>query len=135
MLFFQDFALFFGILDLGLCRFNQMLSADKLLLLTDTDGLLADPADRSSLVSYTDVEGINALREKGAVGGGMLPKVEACIQALERGVRRTYILDGGRPGALLTEVFTNAGCGTMIVDSRERQSYLAEIQGTAHGRL
>jgi acetylglutamate kinase len=114
--------------DTVACEIAAALSAEKLLLLTDAAGLLEDPDDSSSLVSYTDIQGVEALKEKGAIGGGMLPKVDACIRALDRGVRRTHILDGGRPGALLVEVFTNAGCGTMIVDSRERQSYLAEIE-------
>jgi acetylglutamate kinase len=113
--------------DTVACEIAAALAAEKLLLLTDTVGLLGDPADSSSLISYADIEEVQALRQRGAIAGGMLPKVEACIRALERGVRRTHILDGRRPGALLVEIFTNAGCGTMIVDSRERQSYLAEL--------
>jgi acetylglutamate kinase len=108
------------------------LAADKLLLVTDSDGLLEDPADPTSLVSYTDIAGIEELRKKGSLAGGILPKVEACTRALERGVRRTHILGGKRPGALLVEVFTNAGCGTMIVDDRERQSYQQkELEGAS----
>lgn len=102
----------------------QALRADKLLILTDTDGVLADPQLPSSLISYTDIDEITRLCEEGQISGGMLPKVEACLRALKGGVRRTHILNGTRNGALLVEIFTNAGCGTMIVDHLEHQSYL-----------
>ncbi len=99
------------------------LKAEKLLVLTDIDGLLRDVKNPNSLVSYTDIEEVEQLRHKGALSGGMLPKVEACIAALKGGVRRTHLLNGTKPGALLLEVFTNAGCGTMIIDRRERETY------------
>lgn len=91
------------------------LRAEKLLLLTSVDGLLQDPADPGSLVSYTDIEGVDALKASGALSGGMLPKAEACVRALRDGVKRVHVLNGLRPDALLVEVFTNAGCGTLIV--------------------
>jgi hypothetical protein len=63
----------------------------------------------------------------------MLPKVAACIRALQGGVRRTHIINGLKPGALLRETFTNAGCGTMIVQKRERQEYQAvELSDTTN---
>lgn len=99
------------------------LKAEKLLVLTDTDGILEDVSDPRSMVSYTDIEGIEELKKAGKLSGGMLPKVEACVEALKAGVRRTHILNGTRPGALLTEVFTNAGCGTMVVDRMEAEAY------------
>jgi len=101
----------------------RALGAEKLLLLTDQEGLLRDPSDGRSALSCADISEIAALKASGAVSGGMLPKVDACVAALEGGVRRTHILRGSRPGALLTEVFTNAGCGTMIVGRREREVY------------
>jgi len=99
------------------------LGAEKLLVLTDRDGLLRDPSRSETLVSLASVEEAEALVASGAITGGMLPKIEACMGALRGGVRRTHILNGTRPGALLLEVFTNAGCGTMIVDRGERAAY------------
>jgi len=99
------------------------LGAEKLVIVTDTEGLLKDAANPASLVSYTDVEEIETFKREGRLTGGMLPKVDACIKALKGGVRRTHIINGTKPGALLREIFTNAGCGTMIVERRERQSY------------
>lgn len=101
----------------------RALRAEKLMFLTDADGLLRDAADPTSLVSYTDLEEVAALKASGAVSGGMLPKLEACARALTGGVKRTHILNGLKPDALLMEVFTNAGCGTMIVSRVERESY------------
>jgi acetylglutamate kinase len=63
------------------------------------------------------------MKAAGKLTGGMLPKADACARALRGGVRRTHIINGLKPGALLREVFTNAGCGTMIVEKRERQIY------------
>jgi acetylglutamate kinase len=99
------------------------LQAEKLMILTDTDGVLGNVAEPSSLISYTDIEEIEQLKQQGKIVGGMLPKVDACTRALKGGVRRTHILNGSRAGALLVEIFTNGGCGTMIVNQRERQSY------------
>ncbi|MBI5210791.1 MAG: acetylglutamate kinase [Elusimicrobia bacterium] len=99
----------------------RALRAEKLVVITDTEGLLKDAADPASLVSYTDVEEVLKFKADGRLSGGMLPKVEACLRALEGGVRRTHIINGLKPGALQREIFTNAGCGTMIVARRERQ--------------
>jgi acetylglutamate kinase len=65
------------------------------------------------------------MKASGRLTGGMLPKVAACTRALQNGVRRTHIINGLKAGALLRETFTNAGCGTMIVEKRERQEYQA----------
>jgi acetylglutamate kinase len=101
----------------------RALKAEKLVIVTDTEGLLQDVGNPSSLVSYTDVEEVEAFKKAGRLTGGMLPKADACVKALQGGVRRTHIINGLKPGALLREVFTNAGCGTMIVEKRERQAY------------
>jgi len=103
----------------------RSLKAEKLVIVTDTEGLLKDVANPSSLVSYTDLEEIDIFKKAGRLTGGMLPKIEACVRALKGGVRRTHIINGLKPGALLRETFTNAGCGTMIVEKRERQEYQA----------
>lgn len=102
------------------------LKAEKLILLTDRAGLLEDVNDPNSVLSYVDTDRIGKLRADGRISGGMLPKVEACIGALEGGVRRTHIVDGMRTHALLSEVFTNEGCGTMIVGPKEKEAYLTE---------
>jgi acetylglutamate kinase len=102
------------------------LKAEKLVLLTDRGGLLEDVNDPSSVLSYIDTDRISRLRAEGKIHGGMLPKVEACIAALAGGVRRTHIIDGTRPQAILLEVFTNEGCGTMIVAPKEQEAYLTE---------
>lgn len=103
----------------------RALKAEKLVVVTDTEGLLADVGNPGSLVSYADIEEVEAMKASGRLTGGMLPKVAACIKALKGGVRRTHIINGLKPGALLRETFTNAGAGTMIVEKRERQAYQA----------
>lgn len=103
----------------------RALKAEKLVVVTDTEGLLKDVGNPGSLVSYADIEQVEAMKASGRLTGGMLPKVAACIRALQGGVRRTHIINGLKPGALLRETFTNAGCGTMIVEKRERQEYQA----------
>jgi len=103
----------------------RTLKAEKLVVVTDTEGLLQDVGNPSSLVSYTDLEEIEVFKKSGKLTGGMLPKIDACIRAIQGGVRRTHIINGLKPGALLRETFTNAGCGTMIVEKRERQAYQA----------
>ncbi|HEX4824133.1 MAG TPA: acetylglutamate kinase [Candidatus Polarisedimenticolaceae bacterium] len=91
------------------------LAARKLVFLTGTRGLLRDPRDPSSLVTFADAGDLAPLLVSGAVASGMRPKVEACLRAAARGVERTHIVDGRAPDALLVEVFTGEGSGTMIV--------------------
>jgi acetylglutamate kinase len=99
------------------------LKAEKLIFLTSAAGLLRDLDDPSSVVAFADPEDLRGLLESGAVRGGMRPKVEACLRAVEHGVRRTHIIDGRRPDSLLVEVFTGAGSGTMIVARKEKEAY------------
>lgn len=96
-------------------RIAGELRAEKLLLLTDVAGILADVKDAGSLISEMDAARARSLIETGAADKGMIPKVEACLMALEGGVPRAHILDGRTPHALLTEIFTDSGVGTMIV--------------------
>lgn len=106
------------------------LAAAKLLVLTGAPGVLRDPKDPSTVVSFADGSELAALVESGAISGGMRPKVEACLRAAEGGVERTHILDGRTPDALLLEVFTGAGCGTMIVRGKDKEAYAdAELAG------
>jgi acetylglutamate kinase len=90
------------------------VDAQKLIYLTDVPGVLADVADPASLISATTVAALQAMIADGRLGGGMIPKVGACIDAVEAGVPSVHILDGRRPHALLLELFTDAGVGTMI---------------------
>jgi len=96
-------------------RIAVALGADKLILLTDVPGILARPEDPSTLFSSLRVSEIPELIDCGIIDGGMIPKVECCIHALENGVGRTHIVDGRVPHSILLEVLTNEGSGTMVV--------------------
>ena len=100
------------------------LKAQKLIFLTGAPGVLRDRDDPTSLVTFADPDELAALMASGALAGGMRPKVEACIRAATGGVERTHIIDGRAPDSLLLEVFTGAGCGTMIVGRKEKATYL-----------
>ena len=100
------------------------LQAQKLIFLTGAAGVLRDRNDPSTLVTFADPDDLAGLMSSGALAGGMRPKVEACIRAATGGVERTHIIDGRAPDALLLEVFTGAGCGTMIVGRKEKATYL-----------
>ena len=100
------------------------LKAQKLIFLTGAPGVLRDRKDPSSLVTFADPDDLAELMASGALVGGMRPKVEACIRAATSGVERTHIVDGRKPDSLLLEVFTGAGCGTMIVARKEKATYL-----------
>ncbi|HHC08523.1 MAG TPA: acetylglutamate kinase [Actinobacteria bacterium] len=92
----------------------KALGAAKLVYLTDVEGLYRDLGDEDSLISQIDVAGLRALVESGSVSAGMLPKLRSCIEALEGGVERAHILDGRIQHALLLEIFTPEGIGTMV---------------------
>ncbi len=98
--------------------------AQKLIFLTGAPGVLRDRNDPSTLVTFADPDDLAGLMASGALAGGMRPKVEACIRAATGGVERTHIIDGRAPDALLLEVFTGSGCGTMIVGRKEKATYL-----------
>jgi len=100
------------------------LRAQKLVYLTGVPGVLRDPKDPASLVTFADPDDLAGLMATGALSGGMRPKVEACIRAATGGVERTHIVDGRVPDSLLLEVFTGAGTGTMIVGRKEKATYL-----------
>jgi acetylglutamate kinase len=92
----------------------EALGAEKVVYLTDVEGLLADLDDPSSLISYVDAPQLQKLVDTGVLTGGMIPKIAACIHAVENGVGSAHILDGRIPHVLLLEVFTDSGIGTMI---------------------
>jgi acetylglutamate kinase len=100
------------------------LRAQKLIFLTGAPGVLRDRGDPSTLVTFADPDDLTDLMASGALTGGMRPKVESCIRAATGGVERTHIVDGRAPDALLLEVFTGSGCGTMIVGRKEKATYL-----------
>lgn len=91
------------------------LGADKFIMLTDVPGVLLDVRDPASLVSSLSVTDATTLIDAGQVGGGMIPKITACLDALAAGVGRCHIVDGRQPHAILVELFTDGGIGTMVV--------------------
>lgn len=100
--------------DDAACAIAKAVSADKLVFLTDIEGLYKDVNDKNSFISRLTVSEADRLIEQGFVGGGMLPKLNNCTNAVANGVNRVHILDGRIPHCLLLEMFTNEGVGTMI---------------------
>ncbi len=96
------------------------LGAEKLVYLTDIDGLRRDIADAASLIRQTTPYELEHLINEGIIDGGMIPKVLSCISAVRNGVGRAHILDGRTPHALLLELFTDAGVGTMVHNSADQ---------------
>ena len=92
----------------------EALGAEKVVYLTDVEGLLADVDDPASLISRIDAKELQALIDRGELTGGMIPKIAACVHAVDKGVGSAHILDGRIPHVLLLEVFTDSGIGTMI---------------------
>jgi acetylglutamate kinase len=90
------------------------LRAEKLVFLTDTPGLLRDVSNPDSLIHQLRSDEVNTLTESGVIAGGMIPKVEACLNALNAGVRKTHIIDGRVSHSLLLEIFTRQGLGTLV---------------------
>jgi acetylglutamate kinase len=91
------------------------LQAEKLILCTGAPGILDDPANSGSVVSYTDLAGLNRMRDAGKIVDGMLPKAKAIEDAIRGGVRRVHVIGYHAPDSILAEVFTNEGTGTLIV--------------------
>lgn len=91
------------------------LGSENLILLTDVRGLLRDPKDESTLIPLLPIDGVPALKQDGTISGGMIPKVDCCVRAIEQGVQRTFILDGRIPHSILIEMLTNQGIGTMLL--------------------
>lgn len=94
------------------------IGAEKLILLTDTRGILKDYKDPSTLIPRVDIQEARELITTGIVSGGMIPKVNCCVRSLAQGVRAAHIVDGRIPHALLLEIFTDIGIGTMLVGSQ-----------------
>ena len=109
--------------DDAACAIARAVKAEKLAFLTDIEGVMKDPSDKSSLISELGVEEAKELIAGGTIGGGMLPKLNNCIDAIENGVSRVHILDGRIPHCLLLEIFTNKGIGTAILGRSEPRYY------------
>lgn len=112
--------------DDAACAIARAMKAEKLAFLTDIEGVYKDPEDPSSLISELWVEEAEKLMAEGYIGGGMLPKLQNCIDAIENGVSRVHILDGRIPHCLLLEIFTNRGIGTAILNGEESRYYHGE---------
>lgn len=100
--------------DTAAARIAACLHAEKLLLMTDICGLLRDKDDESTLLHEVKVSEIPSLKAQGIISGGMIPKIDCCVEAVRRGVTRTNIIDGRIPHAILIELFSDAGLGTMF---------------------
>lgn len=92
------------------------LGAEKFILMTDTPGILRDKDDQTSLIPEIELSSVAALKNSGIISGGMIPKVECCVEASRRGVKQTNIIDGRVPHSILIEMLTHEGSGTMFVN-------------------
>ena len=112
--------------DDAACAIARAVKAEKLAFLTDIEGVYKGPADKSTLISELHVSEAKELIGQGYIGGGMLPKLNNCIDAIENGVSRVHILDGRILHCLLLEIFTNKGIGTAILGEGEGKYYHEE---------
>lgn len=109
--------------DDAACAIAEAVHAEKLAFLSDIEGVYKDKDDPSSLISELHIQDARKLIEDGYVGGGMIPKLNNCIEAIEHGVNRVHILDGRIPHSLLLEIFTNKGIGTAILREDGEEYY------------
>ena len=116
--------------DDAACAIARAVKAEKLAFLTDVEGIYRDFNDKNSLISEITVDESQKFISGSSLGGGMLPKLQNCVEAIENGVNRVHILDGRIPHCLLLEIFTNKGIGTAILRNRDERYYHPE-QGKA----
>ena len=109
--------------DDAACAIARAVNAEKLAFLTDIEGVYKDPKDPATLISELTVSNARGLMESGNIGGGMLPKLGNCIDAIENGVSRVHIMDGRIAHCILLEIFTNKGIGTAILGDGEERFY------------
>ncbi|MCQ2498414.1 MAG: acetylglutamate kinase [Lachnospiraceae bacterium] len=107
--------------DDAACAIAKAVGADKLVFLTDVEGLYRDFEDKSSFIQRITASGAEALLSEGIIGGGMLPKLNNCISAVQNGVNKVHILDGRIAHCLLLEIFTKEGIGTMILKDEDEE--------------
>lgn len=100
--------------DTAAARIAAELKAENFMLLTDTCGLLRDKSDPSTLISQVNVSEVPFMKKRGIISGGMIPKIDCCVEAVRRGVRKTVIIDGRVPHAILIEMLSNEGIGTQF---------------------
>lgn len=112
--------------DDAACAIARAVKAEKLAFLTDIEGVYKNPEDPKTLISELTVSEAKKLISDGYIKGGMLPKLNNCIEAIENGVSRVHILDGRIPHCVLLEIFTNKGIGTAILDKEESKYYHGE---------
>lgn len=101
--------------DTAAARIAAEMKAENLILLTDIKGLLEDKDDDTTLIHTVGVSEVPYLKKQGIVSGGMIPKIDCCVEAVRRGVKKANIIDGRIPHSILIELLTNEGAGTMIV--------------------
>lgn len=101
--------------DIAAAKIAAALGAEKLLLMTDVRGLLEDKDDENTLIHVVHVSDVPALKSQGIIKGGMIPKIDCCVEAVRRGVKRTHIIDGRIPHSILIEMLTDSGVGTMFL--------------------
>lgn len=101
--------------DTAASKLAIALKAEKLILLTDIAGLMMDPKDDSTLLPIVHMSDVPLLKKKGIISGGMIPKVECCVEAIRWGVKRSHILDGRVPHSILIELLSDQGLGTMML--------------------
>lgn len=101
--------------DTAAAKLAVALHAKKLILLTDVRGLLRDPSDEDTLLRVVELPQVPGLIKDGIIKGGMIPKVDCCVEAVRNGVERTHILDGRIPHSILIEMLSNEGIGTMLL--------------------
>lgn len=100
--------------DTAAAKIAAAVGAVKLILLTDIQGVMRDPSDEKSLIPVIRTDEVKGLEESGVIKGGMIPKIECCVDAIESGVRRAHIIDGRIPHSILIELLSDEGIGTMI---------------------
>ncbi len=100
--------------DTAAAKVAAALRAEKLIVLTDIKGVLRDTADEGSLISQIKVSDVPRLIDEGIIRGGMIPKIECCVEAVRRGVKRAHVIDGRRPHSILIEMLSDEGIGTMF---------------------
>ena len=101
--------------DTAAAKLAVALGAEKLVLLTDVRGLLRDPKDENTLISELQLSSVPALVREGVITGGMIPKVDCCVEAVRSGVKSAVILDGRVEHSILIELLSDAGIGTMLI--------------------
>ena len=105
--------------DTMAAQISGAMGAECLISMTDVPGIMLDPDDRDSLVHVADINDATELFRQGVIKGGMIPKVESCIEALLCGVHKVFILDGRVPHSILLEMLTDEGSGTMMVGEKK----------------